>query len=227
MAAEKDIDIVIQRELLPGQLQGVLIEVGAAKPDYLSIGASFRQMGWKVISIEPNPTFCALHHALGHDVLQYACSDRDADNVEFFVVATKDQHYMGGETSFEGFSSLGIRGKFAEDMQKMQGRTDVEKISVAVRRLDTILAEHHPEVKEVDVIQVDVEGWELSVMRGLTFSRYKPKVVILENLHRSFRYRYFMWQHGYKRWRRLKPNEIFVPRRPGFHPFDLLRTLLE
>lgn len=98
---------------------------------------------------------------------------------------------------------------------------------MSVRRLDTILAQHHPEVKEIDVIQVDVEGWEMSVMRGLTLSRYRPKVVILENLHRSLKYRYFMWKHGYRRWRRLKPNEIFVPRRPGFHPIELLRTLLE
>ena len=227
MAAEKDIDLLIQREFFPGQTQGVLIEVGAAKPDYLSVGESFRQLGWQVLSIEPNPVFCALHQALGHDVLQYACSDTDAENVDFFVVSTKDQRYEGGETSFEGFSSLGIHGKFAQDMQKMEGETDVETISVAVRRLDTILATHHPEVKEIDVIQVDVEGWELSVMRGLTFSRYKPKVVILENLHRSLRYRYFMWQHGYRRWKRLKPNEIFVPRRRGFHPFDLLQSLLQ
>ncbi len=227
MAAEKDIDLVIQREFFPGQASGLLIEVGAAKPDYLSVGESFRKLGWQVISIEPNPAFCALHEALGHDILQYACSDHDADNVDFFVVSTKDQHYLGGETSFEGFSSLGVKGKFAKDLRKMEGQTDVEKISISVRKLDTILAEHYPEVKGIDVIVVDVEGWELSVMRGLSVSRYKPRVVVLENLHRSIGYRYFMWKQGYRRWKRLKPNEIFIPRRSGFNFIDLLRTLFE
>ncbi len=110
MAAEKDIDEVIQKQFSPGVVSGVLVEVGAAKPDYLSVGASFRNLGWKVISIEPNPNFCALHRAMGYEILQYACSDTDAEDVAFFVVATKDQHYLGGETSFESFSSLGIKG---------------------------------------------------------------------------------------------------------------------
>ena len=225
--AEKDIDRVVQRELFADAPSGVLVEVGAAKPDYLSMGASFRQLGWKVISIEPNPVFCELHRASGHEVLQYACSDSDADDVDFFVVATKDQHYEGGETSFEGFSSLGIHGRFAEDMRKMQDRTAVEKISVAVRRLDTILANHHPELDGIDLVQIDVEGWELSVLRGLSFTKYKPKVIVLENLHRSWRYRYFMWKHGFRRWKRLKPNEIFVPRRAGFHPFDFIVSIVQ
>lgn len=35
---------------------------------------------------------------------------------------------------------------------------DVRKISVKVRKLDTILEEHEPELRLVDVIAVDVEG---------------------------------------------------------------------
>jgi hypothetical protein len=91
---------------------------------------------------------------------------------------------------------------------------NVDKIKVNVRKLDTILAEHHPEVNGIDVIAIDVEGWELTVMRGLTLDKYRPKVIILENLFKSRKYIRFMRQRGYKRWKRLKPNEIYIRKEP-------------
>ncbi len=212
MAAEKDIDRIVQQEFFSGGRRGVLIEVGAAKPDYLSISASFRELGWEVISIEPNPDFCALHRALGHEVLQYACSDEDRDDMDFFVVDSNDAAYLDGNVSFESFSSLGIKGKFAEDLASTKVKTNVNTIKVNVRKLDTILQKHHPGLTKIDVVAVDVEGWELNVMRGLSLARYQPKIVILENLHKSLSYRWFMWRQGYTRWKRLKPNEIYVRR---------------
>ncbi len=215
MAAEREIDQVVRERFFADGRTGVLVEVGAAKPDYLSIGASFRERGWTVISIEPNPVFCAMHRARGHEVLEYACSDEDRDDAEFFVVNSKDAEYMGGTVSFESFSSLGIEGKFREDLEKAKSKTEVETIRVRVRRLDTILAEHYPELTRVDAMAVDVEGWEMAVMRGFSLDRYRPRVVILENLHRSREHRTFMRERGYRRWRRLKPNEVYV-RREGF-----------
>jgi hypothetical protein len=35
----------------------VLVEVGAAHPDYLSMSASYRSRGWRIIAIEPK-TYC-------------------------------------------------------------------------------------------------------------------------------------------------------------------------
>jgi|ERR1035441_9223207 hypothetical protein len=103
MAAEKDIDRVVREAFFPDGTSGVLVEVGAARPDYLSISASFRERGWKIIAVEPNPEFCALHRANGHYVLQYACSDEDKDNVDFFVVDSNGADYLGGKVSFESF----------------------------------------------------------------------------------------------------------------------------
>ena len=224
--AEKDVDKVVQDTLLPNQYNGVLVEVGAAKPDYLSIGASFRTRGWTVLPVEPNPDFCRLHRAQGHEVLEYACSDHDQDDVDFFVVNSNDAPYLGGNVSFESVSSLGIQPRFAADLKKQNVETSVNTIKVKVRKLDTILAQHHPEITRIDVLAVDVEGWELSVMRGLDTGRFQPRVIILENLHKSQTYPAFMWRCGYRRWKRLKPNEIYVPRTPGFHPLESLRSIL-
>jgi FkbM family methyltransferase len=216
MTAEKDIDRVVRDAFFPDGTSGVLVEVGAARPDYLSVSASFRKRGWKIIAVEPNPDFCALHRAKGHHVLQYACSDEDKDNVDFFVVDSNGADYLGGNVSFESFSSLGIRDKYAELHETVKGNTNTKKIAVNVRKLDTILAEYYPEVEGIDIVSVDVEGWELTVMRGLTFEKYRPKVVILENLFYSDSYSDFMRERGYRLWKTLSPNEVFI--RPDMKP---------
>ncbi len=82
MAAEGHVDRLVLDAFFRNRSKGVVVEVGAARPDYLSIGASFRALGWKVIAIEPNPEFCAAHRAMGHDVLEYACSDQESDDAE-------------------------------------------------------------------------------------------------------------------------------------------------
>ncbi|MEA5442683.1 FkbM family methyltransferase [Cyanobium gracile] len=214
MAAEHDVDKIVREEFFSGHGIGVLVEVGAARPDYLSISASFRELGWKIIAVEPNPEFCAAHRALGHDVLQYAASDSEEDDASFFVVNSNAADYMGGSVSFESFSSLGIRGKYSELHETVKETTNIETIPVKVRRLDSILAAHEPDLKRIDILAIDVEGWELNVLRGLTLSRYRPKVIILESLFEDPEYVSYMNARGYKRWRRLEPNDVYVRHEP-------------
>jgi len=101
MAGEYELDRVVRERHFAEVTSGVLIEVGAAGPNYLSIAETFRAAGWQ---------------------------------------------------------------------------------RVKVRTLDTILATHRPDLDAVDLLVVDVEGWELNVMRWLSSERYRPKVVVLENL---------------------------------------------
>ena len=113
MVAEGNVDLIVHDTFFRDRKTGVLVDVGAARPDYLSVGASYRSRGWRIIAIEPNPTFCAAHRALGYDVLQYACSDEDADEVPFFVVDSHGTPYLDDSVSYESYSSLGINGSYA------------------------------------------------------------------------------------------------------------------
>ncbi len=206
--AEYDIDYLVRDAFFSGITNGVIVEVGAARPDFLSISASFRTLGWKV-----NPEFCAVHRARGHDILEYAVSDTEADDANFFLVDSYGANYMGGTVPFESFSSLGIKGKYAELYEKKQYPTGTETIPVRVRKLVVYWPHIEPDLRRIDVLAVDVEGWELNVIRSLTLKRYRPKVVILENLFDDPEYVSFMDARGYSRWRQLGPNDIYVRRR--------------
>ncbi len=204
--AEGNVDQIIQRRFFAGQGSGIFVDIGAARPDYLSISALYRSIGWRVIAIEPNPVFCDLHRQKGYEVLQYACGDHDEDNVDFFVVDSHGAQYANGEVSYESFSSLGIKDSYAS----LKDGLDKRKIQVNLRRLDTILKIHAPDVEHLDILSVDVEGWELEVLRGLSMEKYKPRVMIIENLFNEKEYREYMRSIGYVLWRRIPPNDVYV-----------------
>jgi FkbM family methyltransferase len=205
MSAEGSVDRLIADRFFAGQ-RGVVIEVGAARPDYLSVSEYFRSLGWRVIAVEPNPKFCELHRQKGFEVLQYACGERDEDDVDFTVVDSHGTNYQGGGVSFESFSSLGIKPSYS----KLKSGLDQKVIKVRLRRLDTILREHAADIAGVDVLSVDVEGWELEVLRGLDFPRYRPKVMVIENLFSDKEYLAFAKAHGYALWRVAPPNDVYV-----------------
>ncbi len=201
-------DLIVRESFFPDpSYKGVVIEVGAARPDYLSISASFRRQGWNVLAIEPNPVFAALHRAEGAEVLEYACGDTDQDDVPFFVVHTTGE-YLGETVTNESFSSLGVRDKFAELIETVPATST--EIRVKLRRLDTILADRGLKPSDVDVLSIDVEGWELEVLAGLNSDVTGPKVMIVENLFDEQRYVDAICNRGYSLWRRIAPNDVFI-----------------
>jgi FkbM family methyltransferase len=205
--AEGDVDVLVRDRFFSGATSGVLVEVGAAHPDYLSVSASYRELGWKVIAVEPNPDFCELHRAQGHEILQYACGDHDEDGVDFSVVDSGGTAYRGGNVSYESFSSLAIKDSYAE---LVDSELDIRKIKVDLRRLDTLLEEHASSVSHIDVLAIDVEGWECEVLDGLDFDQFKPRVLIVENMFGDDEYRQYMRAKGYELWRNIEPNDIYV-----------------
>lgn len=74
--ADLDVDKNVLSTFFAGQSTGIFVDVGAARPDYLSVSALFRQAGWRVLAIKPNPELADLHRARGHEVFEYACGDR-------------------------------------------------------------------------------------------------------------------------------------------------------
>ncbi|ADL02596.1 FkbM family methyltransferase [Brevundimonas subvibrioides] len=213
MSAEGDIDRIVQEAHFPdGSAPGVMVEIGAAHPDDLSISRRFRDRGWRILAVEPNPAFCEEHRKRGYAVLQFACSDHDEDEASFTVVESRDSIYHGVNVTFESFSSLGLRDKFAELHGTVETRTF--QIPVVVRRLDRLMAEFAPEVTGIDLLAIDVEGWELDVMRGFDLERFAPRVVILENLFDDPGYRDYMTERGYRLWDTVVPNEVYVRARP-------------
>ena len=174
--------------------KGTMVEVGAAGPVFLSQSKPFRDLGWRCICVEPNPNFAQMHRDAGNEIYEYACSNEDKDDIDFEMV------YMPGDgVTYESFSSLGVSQdlSIASGFHSGKDSIPVNTIKVNCRKLDTILDLANAD--KVDYLIVDVEGWELNVMRGFSTLKYRPRVIVLENgipsTHQS--YHDFMNNIGY------------------------------
>lgn len=177
--------------------KGVMIEVGAATPTYISNSYHWRKNGWRAVCIEPNPYFVDLHKKEGSEVLPYACSNEDSDDIDFVIVGKLEEN---SELSFHSFSHLSDVSLTSMDIPKEWKLTyrnlDKAVIKISVRKLDTILKEL--KIKKIDILTIDVEGNEGKVLEGLNLKKYKPKVIVLENIDKVFNFSNFLEPFGYE-----------------------------
>lgn len=135
-------------------------------------------------------------------------ADYDADDVDFEIVDSHGAPYEGGAVSFESFSALRVKDSYRP---LRDGELDVRRITVNVRRLETILAEHVPKLDRPDIVSIDVEGWELEALAGFSLERYRPTALIVENVFADPTYGRALRTRGYRLWRHIGPNDVYVP----------------
>jgi FkbM family methyltransferase len=208
--AEFFIDRYIRRNFFPDfSYRGCVVEVGCATPELLSMSQHFREFGWRCIGIEPNPSFVALHKARGNEVYQYAAADFEADDYDF-VVAEAQSNYSDRQLSAHSYSSLSIKPEYLTYKGGAFRNFKQSKIKVRVRRLDDILSAHCASMPNIDLLAIDVEGYELEVMKGFTPAQYETKVIVLENLFHNPAYTEYMKSIGYRLQKNIKYNYIYV-----------------
>ena len=189
--------------------RGCVVEVGCATPELLSMSQHFRESGWRCIGIEPNPRFAALHRARGNEILEYAAADFESDDHEF-VVAESVSNYSDHHVSAHSFSSLSIKPEYRAYKGEMLRHFKQTTIRVHVRRLDDILRLCQ-DLPNIDLLTIDVEGYELEVMRGFTPVRFGTRVIVLENLFHNPAYTDYMTSVGYMLHKAIAYNYIYIP----------------
>jgi FkbM family methyltransferase len=158
-------DVVLARAF-PDKTDGFFVDVGANEPVHDSVTAHFSNRGWTGVNIDPQVT-CYEHlvEARPRDTnLNIGVGAKPDDLIFYFV---PDAHAMST------FSP-----QHAEMVRSMGYRT-VER-TVAVRPLDDVFAEHVGD-RTVDFLKVDVEGLEHEVLGNFDWSRYRPRVVLVES----------------------------------------------
>ena len=108
----------------------------------------------------------------------------------------------------------GIKGINEEKIRfhwKKLEHKEKQEIVVQQRMLKDVLEEYG--VSEVDYVSLDVEGYELQVLKGIDFSKVDIKCFSIENedgYESIFKIRKFMVESGYRLIARLGQDDIFV-----------------
>ena len=205
--AEFDTDKIIREKYFPNyDYKGLIIEVGGATPEFLSMSKHFKDNGWRTIIIEPNPTFAQQHIEIGNEVYQFACSYEDKDG-EFTIVEQQVSAY-GGIVTDHSFSSIEVKDSYLRKTNFNLTNSNSKKINVKIKKLDTILNEIN--ISKIDILSIDVEGWEIEVMKGLNTENRDCKLIVVENFLDDDSYKKYFESIGYYLSDNIQYNQIYL-----------------
>ncbi|QRG05157.1 FkbM family methyltransferase [Xanthobacter dioxanivorans] len=174
---------------------GYFVEVGAYDPVYQSQTYHLELGGWDGLLIEPLPDLADnLRRSRRAQVRQCAC-------------VAPQQAAAGHIALLERRGNSTVRF----DPRKV---TDELVIDVPASTLDCVLEDAG--IERLDYLSVDVEGAEPDVLRGLDLSRYRPKLILVDDLTRFGETTSLLRRGGYRLVRRTGHNAWFVPREERF-----------
>src|SRR5687768_6339271 len=159
---------VIVWELLRPKTDGFFIEAGAFDGYRYSVTYGLEALGWTGLLVEPLPepaARCARRRPHSR-VAQAALSRRGASPAATLTVL--DDHY-GGMLSYLHTS---------EQHESATSWAKRSQVTVPVTTLDELLKDH---TGPIDLAVIDVEGGELDVLDGFDLTRFRPRLLIVED----------------------------------------------
>jgi FkbM family methyltransferase len=156
-------DVVLSR-VFAGQKDGFYVDVGGGHAVADNVTFHFYLAGWRGIVVEPQDKLLGLYAAVRpRDAVVSALCGRTAGEAELFEA----ERFHGLSTASGAHAEAAARAGTA-------GR----KVVKPVTTLAALCEAHAPSA--IDVLKIDVEGFEGEVIAGNDWSRFRPRVVLVE-----------------------------------------------
>jgi FkbM family methyltransferase len=164
---------------------GFYVDIGAYQPVKFSATYFFYYNNWRGINIDATPGSMEAFKQL---------RPRDI-NLEIGVAENT------GHLTFYNYPDNDTINTFNPAMLELEGGV---KLKVKTLPLATIMEQHLPKGQLIDFISIDVEGFELEVLKSNDWEKYRPFIVLIEYFEMDFNkifssdiYR-LMTEKGYK-----------------------------
>ena len=171
-------DVILWRALKEIS-KGFYIDAGAYDPNIDSVTKAFYERGWTGINIEPvKEHFEKFLDARPQDVnLQYLLSNTESE-IDFYVM-------------LNGGLSTAVHSIFA---QHEGSGFSFEKIKKNIQTLSSVIDQFGSE-REIHFLKIDVEGYELEVIKGLDLQKHRPWILVIESTYPlSQEHNYLLWE---------------------------------
>jgi FkbM family methyltransferase len=192
--------ILVENGLIPRE-NGFFIEIGANHPEKMSNTWYLEnKLGYTGIAVDPLPLVDLWTAVRPNTIFHRAfVTENTGQEIEFAEV--EDQ--TGWESSLSGITEMVEQS--GKDLKTVKSTL----IGISGRDL---LKEYS--VSKADILFIDVEGHELSVLRGFSWSEIDIGAICVENFRESRtcpEVRMFLAQHGFVLWGRVGIfDDIFV-----------------
>jgi len=188
-------DLILQ-SIFPCLKDGFYVDVGANHPMILSNTKKFYDQGWCGINIEPNPVL----------IVEFE-KERPRDinlNLGISMEASEMDFYRMSADTLSTFSK-----QSAIESEKLYKEKIVDVICVEVEPLVDVFKKHCP-TQAIDFMSVDVEGYDLTVLKSNDWDLYRPKVLVIEINQDESNILSFVQSVGYEIAYRNHTNALFL-----------------
>jgi FkbM family methyltransferase len=182
----------LKLEFFNRSLSGYFVDIGANDPRDGSQTWPFEQLGWAGVLVEPQ-----------HDLAERLRQERRA---KVYAVACSSPKNSGKSATL---NLAGIHTSLDPDFF-VAGMRPVGTSNVLLRTLDEILIDAKAPAP-LDYVSIDVEGHELEVLEGFDLDRWRPRLIMIEDLAFNLVTHRYLTRRGYKWVRRTGINGWYVP----------------
>ncbi|WP_205942381.1 FkbM family methyltransferase [Pedobacter sp. SYP-B3415] len=164
--AQEGEDMLLDR-ILNEKAEGFFVDVGALHPTRFSNTYKFYKRGWRGISIDALPgSMKRFNDVRPRDInLEIPVSDKK-EHIPFYVF---------NEPALNTFSK-----ELAEERNKKEIFYIEKTLNLETQTLSEILERYLPEGQPIDFFTIDVEGFDLQVLKSNDWLRHKPSIVVIE-----------------------------------------------
>lgn len=167
-------DYIISNFIFPGKKDGVFLDIGGNHPIIINNTFYFEKIGWTGLAFEPQRHF--------HDLWQ------KHRKVTMLPIAL-------GETQ-KDVTFTELRSDVLSGIDISAGADDIyQTYVVQQKRLDDVLKEYN--IKEIDYVSLDVEGYEINVLNGINWDETIIKCLSVENNEDDCEIEEFLHDKGY------------------------------
>lgn len=162
-------DLFIDR-LVGFKKNGFYVDVGAHDPDRFSNTKKFYRQGWNGINIEPDyKNFRKFQKKRRRDINL---------NIGIGAKSSVQTFFRFIPDTLSTFSNENARKYCA------QGYIKIGEIDVEIKRLAEIF-EEYVKNKHIDLLNIDVEGFEMQVLKSNDWEKFKPTSICIESVKHS------------------------------------------
>ena len=149
-------DIFIER-ILKGFGRGVYVDVGCYHPFKGSLTNKLYKKNWSGLNIDLSKTSIDL----------------------FNIVRTRDTNLNFAVTNYDGETFYYENSPINQQNSLLKNNENQKKTKIKCFSLNTILQEN--KIDKFQFLNIDVEGSELNVIKGVDLTKYRPILISIEN----------------------------------------------
>ena len=202
--AQNKQDLLMLQHIFQWGRGGVFVEAGARDGiDFSNTYFMEKHLGWSGLCVEPNPI-------LMEKLMAFTKRKKCVRVPNCLSNESMALDFLAYDSGLAGLADSVDQARVdAQIKERGIKRADITK-RIQCRLLTDILLEN--DIRHVDFLSLDIEGAELSALKGLDFDKISVYALMVENndLCNNNDVRHYLEGHGYERVLVFGPDEVFV-----------------